>query len=178
MSRTIEAIMRHTAPPSNGGTNHGLSRVHTTETIVTNRRKENMNERWPNETNDKPRILIVDNNSRFARSAQLFLEHTGNYFACTVIDPRRALETARSFKPDLVIVDLIMPQADGLEVAAQLEADWALHAVPIVFLTALITPEEAREGRRINGHRVVPKPTHGFDLIKVVEENLPCSASA
>ena len=82
-----------------------------------------MNERWPNETNDKPRILIVDNNSRFARSAQLFLEHTGNYFACTVIDPRRALETARSFKPDLVIVDLIMSQADGLEVAAQLEAD-------------------------------------------------------
>src|SRR5437868_703993 len=68
-------------------------------------------------TNSKSRVLIVDDNSRFARSAQLFLEHTGNYFACAVNDPRRALETARSFKPDLVVVDLIMPQADGLEVA-------------------------------------------------------------
>src|SRR5467141_3638324 len=129
-------------------------------------------------SNSNSRVLVVDDNSRFARSAQLFLEHTGNYFACAVNDPRRTLETARSFKPDLVVVDLIMPQADGLDVAAQLEADWALHAVPIVFMTALITPEEARDGRRINGHRVVPKPTHGFDLIKVVEENLPRCASA
>src|SRR5947208_15808478 len=122
-------------------------------------------------TNSKSRVLIVDDNSRFARTAQLFLEHTGNYFACAVNDPRRAFETARSFKPDLVVVDLIMPQADGLEVATQLEADWALHEVPIVFVTALITPEEAPNGRRINGHRVVPKPTRGFDLIRVVEEN-------
>jgi len=127
---------------------------------------------------DKSRILIVDNNAQFANRVRLLLEATGNYIACGVNDPRRALERARSFKPDLVVVDLIMPRADGLEVAAQLEADWALHAVPIVFMTALITPEEARDGRRINGHRVVPKPTHGFDLIKVVEENLPCCASA
>src|SRR3981189_3143388 len=95
------------------------------------------------------RVLIVDDNSRFARSAQLFLEHTGNYFACEVNDPRWAWETARSCKPDLVVVDLIMPQADGLEVATQLEADWALREVPIVFVTGLITPKEAREGRRI-----------------------------
>src|SRR5207247_7314823 len=121
----------------------------------------------------RPRILIVDNNSKFARSARLLLDQSGNYIACTVIDPRRALETARSFKPDLVLVDLIMPQEDGPEAAAQLEADWALHGVPIVFFTALITPEEARDGRRINGHRVVAKPARGFDLIRVVEDNLP-----
>ena len=127
---------------------------------------------------DKSRILIVDNNAQFAGRVRLLLEATENYIACAVNDPRRTLEAARGFKPDLVVVDLIMPQADGLEVAAQLEADWAAHAVPIVFMTALITPEEARDGRRINGHRVVPKPTHGFDLIKVVEENLPRCASA
>jgi CheY-like chemotaxis protein len=129
-------------------------------------------------TNNKSRVLIVDDNSTFVRSAQLFLEQTGNYVACAVNDPRRALETARSFKPDLVLVDLIMPQADGSEVAAQLEADWALHSVPIVFMTVLITAEEARDGRRINGHRVVPKPPRGFDLIRVVEENLPCCSDA
>ncbi len=88
-------------------------------------------------SNSNSRVLIVDDNSRFARSAQLFLEHTGNYFACAVNDP-----------------------------------------VPIVFVTALITQEEARGGRRINGHRVVPKPTRGFDLIRVVEENLPCCSGA
>ena len=145
---------------------------------ITNKRKENMNERLPNETNDKPRILIVDTNSRFARSARLLLDQSGKYVACTVIDPRCALETARSFKPDLMLVDLIMPQEDGIEVEAQLEADWALHGVPIVFLTSLITAEEAKDGRRVYGHRILPKPTSGSKLIELVERSLPCCAEA
>ena len=137
-----------------------------------------MNERLPNETNDKPRILIVDNSSQFARSARLLLDQSGKYVACTVIDPRRALETARSFKPDLVLLDLIMPQVDGPEVATELESDWMLHGVPIVFLTALITREEASDGRRIEGHRIVAKPVSGSELIRIVEENLPRCAAA
>jgi two-component system, OmpR family, response regulator len=156
----------------------GLSRAHTAETIVTNGRKKNMNEQFVIETNEKPRILIVDNNSRFARSARLLLDQSGKYVACTVIDSRRALETARSFKPDLVLVDLIMPQENGPEVAAQLEADWALHGVAIVFLTSLITAEEAKDGRRVYGHRILPKPTRSSELIKLVEQSLPCCAEA
>ena len=131
-----------------------------------------------NGPNNRSRILIVDNNSQFTRSARLLLEQTGNYVTCAVNDPRRTLETARSFKPDLVLVDLIMPQADGPEIAAQFEADWALHGVPIVFVTTLITPEEARDGRRINGHRIVAKPARGSDLLKIVEEGLPCCVTA
>jgi CheY-like chemotaxis protein len=127
---------------------------------------------------DKSRILIVDNNAQFADRVRLLLEATGNYIACAVNDPRRALEAARSFKPDLVVVDLIMPQADGLEVASQLEADWALHSVPIVFVTSLITPEEARDGRRIDGHRIAAKPHIAAELIRLIEENLPCCAQA
>jgi two-component system, OmpR family, response regulator len=132
----------------------------------------------PNGPNDQSRILIVDNSSKFTRSARLLLEQTGNYVACAVNDPRRALETARSFKPDLVLVDLIMAQEDGIQVAAQLEADWALHGVPIVFLTSLITAEEAKDARRVYGHRILPKPTSSSELIKLVEQNLPCCAEA
>ena len=132
-----------------------------------------MNEQFTNGSNEKPRILIVDSNSRFARNARLFLDQSGKYIACTVIDPRRALESARSFKPDLVLVDLVMPQENGPEVAAQFEADWALHGVPIVFLTSLITAEEAKDGRRVYGHRILPKPTSGSRLFELVEQNLP-----
>src|SRR3977135_3258295 len=107
-------------------------------------RINDLNEQIANESNEKPRILIVDNNAQFADRIRLLLEATGNYIACAVNDPRRALETARSFKPDLVVVDLIMPQANGTEVAAQITSDWMLHSVPIVFVTALITREEAR----------------------------------
>jgi len=152
--------------------------MHTTEVIVTKGRSKHMNDQFANEPNEKPRILIVDNSSQFARNARLLLDQSGKYVACSVIDPRRALETARNFKPDLVLVDLIMPQADGIEVAEQLEADWALHGVPIVFLTSLITGEEAKDGRRVYGHRILPKPTSSSELIELVEKSLPCCAEA
>jgi|SRR5689334_8422146 CheY-like chemotaxis protein len=137
-----------------------------------------MNEEFTNGPNERPRILIVDNNSQFARSARAVLDQSGRYVACTVIDPRRALEIARSFKPDLVLVDLIMPQEDGPEVAMQFEADWALHGVPIVFLTSLITAEEAQDGRRVYGHRILPKPATSSELFELVEQNLPYCAEA
>src|SRR6201984_2729517 len=123
-----------------------------------------MNEQFVTELNERPRILIVDNNSQFARRARLLLDQSAKYVACTVIDPRRALEIARSFKPDLVLVDLIMPQEDGPEVAAQIGVDWPLPGVPIIFLTSLITAEAAKDGRRVYGHRILPKPTSSSEL--------------
>ena len=137
-----------------------------------------MNEQFVNETNGKPRILIVDNNSNFARRARLLLDQSGRYVACTVINPRRALESARNFKPNLVFAELIMPQMDGPEVAAQFHADWALHGVAIVFLTSLITAEEAKDGRSVYGHRILTKPTRSSRLFELVQQNLPCCAEA
>jgi len=69
-----------------------------------------------------------------------------------------------------------MSQEDETEVAAQIEADWALHGVPIVFLTSLITAEEAKDGRQVDGHRILPKPTRSSALIELVEQSLPCCA--
>jgi len=125
---------------------------------------------------NKPRILIVDDNPRFSHSARLILQESGQYVVCEENEAASAVETARSFKSDLVLVDLIMAQEDGIEVAAQLEADWALHGVPIVFLTSLITAAEAKDGRRVYGHRILPKPTDSAKLIELVEQNLPCCA--
>ena len=127
---------------------------------------------------NKPRILIVDDNPRFSHSARLILQESGQYVVCEENDAASAVETARSFKPDLILLDLVMPQLDGAEVAAQVKSDWALHGVPIVFVTGLVTRDEARNGQRIDGHRVVSKPVSSFDLLGAVEESLPCRAAA
>jgi CheY-like chemotaxis protein len=129
-------------------------------------------------TATKTRVLIVDDNWRFAEGARTILQRTGQYTVCVETNAPRALETARSFKPDLLLVDLMMPEIDGVELATQIGADWALHDVPIVFVTALITPEEASDGRRIDGHRVSAKPHTAAELLRVVEENLPSCAEA
>ncbi len=127
---------------------------------------------------NKPRILIVDDNPRFSHSARLILQESGQYVVCEENDAASAVETARSFRADLILLDLVMPQLDGAEVAAQVESDWALHGVPIVFVTGLVTRDEARNGQRIDGHRVVSKPVSSFDLLGAVEESLPCRAAA
>ena len=127
---------------------------------------------------NKPRILIVDDNPRFSHSARLILQESGQYVVCEENDAASAVETARSFRADLILLDLVMPQLDGAEVAAQVESDWALHGVPIVFVTGLVTRDEARNGQRIDGHRVVSKPVSSFDLLDAVEESLPCRAAA
>jgi two-component system, OmpR family, response regulator len=129
-------------------------------------------------TTTKTRVLIVDDNRGFAEGARAILQRTGQYTVCVETNALRALETARSFKPDLLLVDLIMPAADGATVSTQIESDWALHDVPIVFVTALITPEEASAGRRIDGHRISAKPHTAAELLRVVEENLPSCAEA
>jgi CheY-like chemotaxis protein len=127
---------------------------------------------------NKPRILIVDDNPRFSQSARLILQQSGQYVVCEENDAASGLETARSFRPDLILLDFVMPQLDGAEVDAQIESDWALHGVPIVFVTGLVTRDEARNGQRIDGHRVVSKPVSSFDLLGAVEESLPCRAAA
>jgi CheY-like chemotaxis protein len=123
-------------------------------------------------SNTRPRVLVVDNNPDFTRTARRLLERTARYFVREENDPGRVLETARRFQPDLILLDLMMPELDGADVAAELQTDWTLHRVPIVFVTALVTAEEAKEGRRIDGHRVVAKPVSSFELVRIIEENL------
>jgi CheY-like chemotaxis protein len=128
--------------------------------------------------NDKPRILIVDNNRDFTLSVRLGLERTGRYIVCEENDATRVNQAARSFQPALILLDLAMPAVDGCDVAAGIESDWALHRIPIVFLTGLVTRAEASSGYRIQGHQVVAKPISIPALIAAIEENLPCCAAA
>jgi two-component system cell cycle response regulator len=70
-----------------------------------------------------------------------------------------------------------MPETDGGEVAAWIQTDPALHRIPIVFLTALVTAAEGRAGLRIHGHPFLAKPISLPALIKGIEENLPARSA-
>jgi CheY-like chemotaxis protein len=122
---------------------------------------------------EKASILIIDNNRDFTHAAKVALEKTGRYLVGEENDASKAHQTARSFRPDLILLDIAMPETDGGEVAAWIQSDPALHRIPIVFLTALVTTAEGRSGLRIQGHAFLAKPISIRDLIKGIEENLP-----
>src|SRR5437868_14793242 len=124
----------------------------------------------------KPCILIIDNNRDVTDSARRALETTGRYFIFEENDASKAHQTAQNLKPDLILLDIAMPETDGGEVAARIQSDRALHRIPIVFLTALVTKAKGRSGLRIQGHPFLAKPISLSDLITGIEENLPIRA--
>jgi CheY-like chemotaxis protein len=122
---------------------------------------------------EKRRILIVDNDRDSTHLVKILLERTGRYFVLEENDASKAHLSARSFRPDLILLDIVMPGKDGGEVAAQIEADLELHGTAIIFLTALVTKAETKTGLRIQGHSFLAKPISIPELIKGIEENLP-----
>jgi CheY-like chemotaxis protein len=123
------------------------------------------------------RILIVDNDKNTTHLVKILLEKTGRYLVFEENDSTRAHQTARNFRPDLIFLDVVMPDKDGGEIAAQIRADPELHNTPIIFLTALVTRAEAKTGLHIDGHPFLAKPINIPELIEAIERVLPAHAA-
>src|SRR5437867_391881 len=92
---------------------------------------------------DKKRILIVDDEADFNLLVKLNLEATGHYEVKSETHPERALPAARQFQPHLILLDVMMPQLNGGEVASRLRAEPGLDRIPILFLTAMVTDDKS-----------------------------------
>ena len=134
---------------------------------------------WLDSINDSARrILIVDNDKNTTHLIKILLEKTGRYLVFEENQPAMAHQTARNFRPDLIFLDVIMPDRDGAEIAAQIRSDPELQNTPIIFITALVTRAEANAGLHIDGHPFLAKPINIQELIKTIEEHLPAHAKA
>jgi two-component system, OmpR family, response regulator len=105
----------------------------------------------------KRRILIVDDDANSTHLVKILLERSGPYLVLEENDAAKADQTAHNFKPDVILLDIVMPKIDGGELATQIEADRELHDTPIIFLTALVTDGEAKSGLHVQGP-LVAKP--------------------
>ena len=121
----------------------------------------------------KKRIFIVDDEPSITRTMQVNLERTGAYTVGTENHALRALAAAREFRPDLILLDVMMPEIDGGELAGEIQSDPALGRVPVVFLTAMVGPMETGGGEYLEsgGQTFVAKPVSLDALIKCIEEN-------
>jgi len=121
----------------------------------------------------KKRILVIDDEASVTRSITLNLEALRVYEVRPENDARAALQTAREFRPDLVLLDIMMPELDGGDIAAQLQEDPLLKDTPIVFLTAIVSKEETK-GReaQIGGMNYLAKPVDLAELTRVIEAHL------
>jgi len=118
----------------------------------------------------KKRILLVDNEPSFTRMVKIHLEKAGAYEVREENIGPEALATARQFNPDLILLDVIMPDMNGGDVALEIEADKDLKNIPIVFLTG-----SAPEKRHyvIRDRPFIAKPVSAKQLIDCIEQYTP-----
>jgi DNA-binding response OmpR family regulator len=107
------------------------------------------------------KILVVDDDPKTAASIRLYLEREG-YETLVAHGGRRALELARSESPDLVVLDLMLPEIDGYEVCRALRSE---SAVPIVMLTARTTEEDTLRGLDLGADDYIAKPFSPRELV-------------
>ena len=128
---------------------------------------------------DKKRILVVDDARTITALLKSKLEATGRYEVREENAGSKVVAVAREFHPDLVLLDIMMPDADGGDVAAAFRADPLLRAIPIVFLTAAVTREEvATKGggaMTIRGRVFLAKPVNIDEVLTCLERQLATS---
>ncbi len=111
-----------------------------------------------------PLILLADDSPTVRALAKLELEHAG-YEVVEVGDGEEALRLARSRPPDVVLLDVEMPNLDGYETVKALKADPLTAHIPVVFLTGRVGADDVVEALRLGGHDYLRKPPEPAELL-------------
>ena len=121
----------------------------------------------------KKKVLIIDDEENFTQLVKLNLEQTGQYEVMAINQGALAVSSARQFKPDLIVLDVLMPDLQGDDIAYELEKDNSTKDIPIVFLTAAVTKEEVERHKGLIAKRpFIAKPVSAEELISYIEENI------
>jgi len=121
----------------------------------------------------KRRILLVDDEVAITRALAIYLAEQGECEVRIENEGSRAVAAALDFKPDLILLDIVMPDADGGAVAAQMKADPVLRRVPIVFLTALVSRQETRSASKtIGGFPFLAKPVDPDTVLEYIDRHV------
>lgn len=109
---------------------------------------------------------MIDDDIDFSEMAKMMLEKTGLYEVAVCNESAEAMKWVRERKPDLILLDVVMPNVDGGEVAGMLRQDKNFCSIPLVFMTSLMTAREAASSPLIKGHQFISKPISGEALIE------------
>jgi len=114
---------------------------------------------------EKKAILIVDDNVHASQMAKAILETTDLYKVTVCNRGSTAFKIVQDTQPELVLLDIVMPDADGTEIASRIKKDKSLASIGIIFMTALVDQKQAQ----VAGHSFIAKPISGEILLKRVK---------
>jgi DNA-binding response OmpR family regulator len=114
----------------------------------------------PRRKQSKPKILIIDDDKDILDATRAFLEEEG-YKVAQAGTGKQALKKIKSSKPNLILLDVMMPKTDGFWLCRMIKSDPKLHSIPVIFLAAKDDAQSRIEGQKSGGDDYLTKP---FDL--------------
>lgn len=121
------------------------------------------------------KVLIADDEPNIVISVEFLLKREG-FQVLVAGDGEEALVKLRSEKPDLIVLDVMMPRKTGFEVCQEMRADSELKAIPILMLTAKGRDTEVAKGLALGADAYMTKPFSTADLVAKVRELLTATA--
>jgi DNA-binding response OmpR family regulator len=118
-----------------------------------------------------PRILVADDDSTIRRFIVTLLADRG-YEIHEAVDGEQAFKVAESVKPDLMLLDLIMPYRDGFDVLYDLKHDPGTSEIPIIIMSVKDREEEIVKGLNMGAEDYVVKPFNSLELVARVRKIL------
>lgn len=109
-------------------------------------------------------LLIVDDDPAIIKFVRGYLEQAG-FAVLTAADGDRALQIVRHERPDLVVLDVMLPGRDGWEITRSIRADAALAATPIILLTARVEQTDAIVGLELGADDYITKPFNAHEVV-------------
>lgn len=120
------------------------------------------------------KILVIDDLPENVFMLQDRLEHEG-YEVITAYDGKSGIEKAKSERPDLILLDVMMPDITGIEVCKTLVVDKKTSGIPIILVTAKSDAEDTKEGLEAGAFDYIKKPINRIDLVARVMSALKLS---
>ena len=121
------------------------------------------------------RIFLVDDDQNLTYTTKAILVAEG-YDVVVFYEARKAIDEAKKRKPDLILMDMMLPQFSGAEAVKEIKHNPDLAQIPVIILTGLLSPEEYLEMTRIavdgKVYKTLCKPYEVEELLKVVKESL------
>jgi len=119
----------------------------------------------------KSRVLVAEDNAQGAELMEAFLSGT-EYEVRIATDGEASLRIAREWKPDLILLDVMMPKLSGFEVCKRLKSDPATRDVAVIMVTALDQPSDVERAVEVGTNDFLTKPIHKADLLLRVKSML------
>ncbi len=121
---------------------------------------------------DKPippsKVLIVDDNPQMVELLQAYLEDLQQVTVLSAMDGEEALRKVAADRPDLVLLDIMMPRMSGFEVCRRMKADPATRQIPVIMVTALDELADIERGVEVGSDDYLVKPIKRVELVSRV----------